>query len=364
MFEQCSLDEVSEALAFLDAGVARDDWAIIGMAIKSEFGEGGKTTFEDWSASSDKYNKVNFNSAWKSFKQNGRNGSVSIATLFKQAITAGYKPSKQELSEQDKQQRQQEYQQRRILRDQEAIEEQRLLGELQQSIATACQTVWKSLALEGESDYLVSKKVNACGARFVTTAFMFVVDLVNNSVYVITDHGEMARMAEYKKQHPDDITFFWLKKGTLVLPMFDMQGTLWSLQFILASGKKLFIKNSLKSDTCFLIGQINNDQKTPICLAEGFATGASVYMATRYPVFVCWDSGNLVKMATQIQAAFLNYTLLICGDNDVYHKETKAVNAKNTGLLAATKAAELAKCRYVLPDFNSLAIETKVAANA
>ena len=363
-FEQCTLDEVSEAMGFLDAGMSRHDWAIVGMAIKSEFGEGGQSTFDDWSAGSDKYDKDNIKSSWRSFKQSGRNGSVSIATLFKQAIDAGYKPKQQEFSEEEKQKRQQEYQARRVLREKEAIEEQRLLGELQLSIAKACQTVWENLPIEGESDYLKRKQVAACGARFVGSSFMFVVDLVENRAYVLTERDEMTRMAAFKKAHPDDVTFFWLKKGAIVLPMFDMQGTLWSLQFILANGTKLFIKNSMKSDTCFLIGEVDHNGHSPICLAEGFATGASVYMATGYPVFVCWDAGNLKKIAPQVREAFPDYEMLICGDNDVYHKETKALNENNEGLLAATHAAREAMCGFVVPFFNPLGMEDKVAANA
>ncbi len=354
-FEQCTLDEVAEALEFLDAGVSREDWIKLGFAIKAEFGEGGRSTFEDFSQTSDKYSKTDFKTAWKSIKQSG---GTNIGSLFKLAIDAGYKPAKTQFTEDEKQKRQQESQARRVLREQESAEEQRLLIELQNHISVVSEIIWENLPIDGESEYLNKKQVNACGARVVKEAFMIVVDLVKNVALILTDYQAMIRMTEFKKESPDAVSFHWLKKGTLVLPMFDINRKLWSLQFVLANGTKLFIKNSRKSGTCFLLGSAYDlDATTPICLAEGFATGASIHMATGCPVFVCWDAGNLVKMAPAIRHSFPDQLMLVCGDNDHQTKD-------NPGIKKARDAAAKACCGFVVPDFSQVAADFKEAANA
>lgn len=363
-YEQCTLDEVADALDCLDAGCSRDDWAKLGMAVKSEFGEGGKDVFQRWSEGSDKYDKSNFNVSWKSFKQSG---GVTIASMFKQALVAGYKPCKKEYSDDEKLKRKQEYAARRVLREKEAIAEQEQLQSLQNQISLVSQQAWASdfLSVEGESEYLKRKQVGLVGAKFVKKSFMVVIDLVAHKVYTLMDHKDMVATAAKKKQSPDDVWFIWLKKDDFVIPMFDMQGTLWSLQVIKPSGKKMFIKNSRKSETCFLIGTIRpNDGVVPICLAEGFVTGASIHMATGYPVFVCWDAGNLTKIAPLVRAAFPKYQMLVCGDNDQFDKETGATKEKNEGLDAAKKAATSARCAFVLPNFDHLMAEIKEVANA
>lgn len=363
-YEQCTLEEAAEALSFLDAGTDRDSWAVIGMAVKSEFGDLGRGIFEDWSMTSDKYKKSHFVSAWKSFKQSG---GVTIASMFKQALDAGYKPCKKEYSDDEKLKRQQEYEARRVLREKEAAIEQEQLQRLQNQISLVSQQAWASdfLSVEGESEYLKRKQVGLVGAKFVKKSFMVVVDLVAYRVYTLIDHADMVATAAKKKQTPDDLWFIWLKKDDFVIPMFDMQGTLWSLQVIKPSGKKMFIKNSRKSETCFLIGTIRpNDGVVPICLAEGFVTGASIHMATGYPVFVCWDAGNLTKIAPLVREAYLKYPMLICGDNDQFDKETGAAKEKNEGLNAAVKAAKTAFCGFVLPDFSHLIDDVKEVAHA
>lgn len=364
-FEQCTLDDVEEALSFLDPSVDRDTWVVIGMAIKSEFGEMGRSEFENWSMGSDKYSKSNFKSTWRSLKQGG---GTTIKTLFKMAMDAGYKPAQPELSEEEKQKRHHEAQLRRVEREREAVEEQARLDSLQVQISQICQQAWASdyLGCTGESEYLKRKQVGPAGAKFVVNSFMVVVDLVNTNAYTLIDHKDMVATAAKKKQTPDDISFTWFKKGDLVIPMFDMQGILWSLQVIKPSGTKMFIKNSRKSGTCFLIGKIlPNDGVVPICLAEGFATGASINMATGYPVFVCWDAGNLLKISAQVREAYPKYPLLVCGDNDAFHKETGAVKPQkdNDGLNSAMKASKAARCGFVVPDFSQLMADIKEAVN-
>jgi putative DNA primase/helicase len=356
-FEQCTLDDVAKALDYLDAGCSRNDWIVVGAAIKNEFGEGGRDAFQSWSEGSDKYDKANFLSSWKSIKATGRSGTVTIATLFKLSIAEGYKSAKKEWSADEKKKREVEYAERRAQREKEAIAEQVKLDALQNAISVAANTVWDHLALKGKSDYLENKNIKPNGVRFISKQFMFVVDLVKNTAYVLADRAEMNAVVKLKKQDDNAISFLWLKRGSIALPMYDMQGKLWSLQFVSPSGTKLFIKCSKKSGTCFLLSTGSQiEAPAPIMLAEGFATGASILMATGYPVFVCWDAGNLLAMSSEIRKAYSDAKLLICGDNDSNTKN-------NPGLTKSIKAAAAANCDYVVPTFESLMSEIKEAAN-
>ena len=81
-----------------------------------------------------------------------------------------------------------------------------------------------------------------------------------------------------------------LHNGRLLIPLRDSNGVLHSLQYIIdAEGKnKRFLTGGQKSGNYFSIG---NPAET-LCIAEGFATGASLHEATAYAVAVAFDSGN------------------------------------------------------------------------
>lgn len=346
-FEQCTLDEVADALDFISADCCRDDWIKIGMAIKSEFGEGGKDTFQNWSETSNKFNKSNFKSSWRSIKQGGR---TTIATLFKQAIKDGYKPAKTEYSEEEKQRRQHASAMRRAQREKEAAEEARSYALLQESISVVANNIWNSdfLSSEGQSAYLERKEIPALGAKFVKHTFMMVVDFEYEKAYVLHEQPDINRLLVRKKQSDDAVSFLWIRKNALIVPMFDMSNRLHSLQVITEAGKKFFFKSSKKSGTCFLVGNIP-PAPSPICLAEGFATAGSIHLATGLPVFVCWDCGNLAHMAPQIKQAFPNHQILVCGDTDESEKG-------NPGLDKAKQAAAAANGSWLVPDFSRVEV--------
>ena len=65
-----------------------------------------------------------------------------------------------------------------------------------------------------------------------------------------------------------------------------------------------------------------------LLLAEGYATAASVHQATRRPVAVCFDAGNLVHVAKALRERWPALPLLLCADDDM---DTKARTGKNRG---------------------------------
>jgi putative DNA primase/helicase len=78
---------IRAALLHISANVPRDEWARIGMAIKSEYpDETGRDLFTSWSATADSFDTKAALSTWKSIKASG---GVSIATLLHQAQENG-----------------------------------------------------------------------------------------------------------------------------------------------------------------------------------------------------------------------------------------------------------------------------------
>ncbi|NIC43116.1 PriCT-2 domain-containing protein [Aquabacterium sp. A08] len=80
---------IRQALAFVPAGLPRDEWARVGMAIKAEYPDGtGFDLFDAWSASdADRYDKAGVRSTWRSIKPGG---GVGVATLLHLAKEHGF----------------------------------------------------------------------------------------------------------------------------------------------------------------------------------------------------------------------------------------------------------------------------------
>ncbi len=117
--------------------------------------------------------------------------------------------------------------------------------------------------------------------------------------------------------------------GDLVVPMFQGKN-LVSLHFILPDGTKRFLPSGVTRGSYFHIGSLEND--LPLCIAEGFATGASIHQATGYPVCVAFNAGNLKPVALTMRECFPSRQLILCADDDA---ETKG----NPGLTKAREAA-------------------------
>ena len=133
-----------------------------------------------------------------------------------------------------------------------------------------------------------------------------------------------------------------LDKEELVVPMRDAAGVLRSLQFIREDGTKRFLKGGKKSGCYYAIGQPTGR----ICIAEGYATGASVYEATGQSVAVAFDAGNLRAAAAAIKEKLPDQTLVFCADDD-YRTDG------NPGLTKAAEAAISVDGLLALSDFGA-----------
>ena len=128
---------------------------------------------------------------------------------------------------------------------------------------------------------------------------------------------------------------------SLIIPMVDRNGTLWSTQTISVDGRKRYHKGGRKHGCYFPIG---GKPENVLFLAEGFATAASVAECTGKPVAVCFDAGNLGPVAEDLRLKFPLAELIFCADNDA-HTEG------NPGMTKAVEAAKRVGGRVLKPTF-------------
>ena len=114
--------------------------------------------------------------------------------------------------------------------------------------------------------------------------------------------------------------------GRLLLPMYNAEGTMTSLQYINEEGKKLYHPGGAVGASGWMLGSMVNAPK--VYLAEGYATAATIFEETGRPVFIAYSAGNLPAMAQMIRAEDSEVNIVIVADNDHPNPNT----GDNTGL--------------------------------
>lgn len=102
---------------------------------------------------------------------------------------------------------------------------------------------------------------------------------------------------------------------SLLVPIFDVSGQIQSVQAIpAASGeKKLFHAGAPVRGGRYIIGDKTDG---PICICEGFATGATVHAATGYAVAIAFSKSNIATVAADIRSADPARRIVIAADTD------------------------------------------------
>lgn len=187
---------------------------------------------------------------------------------------------------------------------------------------------WRELSQDGDSAYLLRKRVSGHGVRY-------------------TPEGEVA------------------------VPMADASGKLWGIQFIRPAkdrdgrDKDFWPAGLAKKGRFHLIGP----PSWIVLVAEGYATAASLHAATQHPVAVAFDAGNLQPVAEALRKRYPKARILICADDDALARcvacksplrvsdgETctacgKPHHRKNAGVEYASAAALAVSGAWVKPRF-------------
>jgi putative DNA primase/helicase len=162
-----------------------------------------------------------------------------------------------------------------------------------------------------------------------------------------------------------------VRNGDLLVPGYDVDGKLWTVQYIKEDGTKRFAKDSRKHGCFHVVGAANASEalqelaNSPvIAIAEGYATAATVAKYGNVPAVAAFDSGNLLAVATALHERWPDKRIMIAGDDD--HKLEN-----NPGRVKALEAALAVHGIAVFPnstaeqrekgmtDFNDLALENR-----
>lgn len=277
------MKRAADALNYLDAGCARDEWVRTGMAAKSaglDFDD-----FHNWSASAGNYTNENeCRTVWKSFKESG---GVTPATLFGMARAQGWK-------------------------DETRAKDERPARPMPKP-APAPQTPVKKAANP--------KAVDVLGRCIPATLA---------EEYINRKHGQTDGLWVYPASAPPLLIGKGEEQinaaGGLVVPCWSGD-KLQTLQIIPLTGNKKNLPGASFNDGFFTVGQITDRAY----IVEGIGQAWAVNQATGCAAVVCFGAGRMATVAKTLRTQYPAARLVIVPDRG---KEEQA------GKIAAAVAGE------------------------
>jgi len=144
-----------------------------------------------------------------------------------------------------------------------------------------------------------------------------------------------------------------VRNGDLLVAGYDVEGKLWTIQYIKEDGTKRFAKDSRKHGCFHVVGAANSidglqklGNSPVIAIAEGYATAATVAKYSNVPAVAAFDSGNLLAVATALHERWPDKGIMIAGDDD--HKLEN-----NPGRVKALEAAAAVNGVAIFPELSA-----------
>lgn len=126
-------------------------------------------------------------------------------------------------------------------------------------------------------------------------------------------------------------------RSQLVIPLQDVAGQIHSVEFIATDGTKRYLAGGAKKGHFVVVGAEPGplpEPAGPVLICEGWATGASLHIATGHSVIAAMDAGNLLPVAQALRTRLPDADIVVVADND-----RKPDRDTNPGVEAALKAA-------------------------
>lgn len=289
-------DEVDSALSAISPDLPYSDWARLGRAIASEFGEEGFDIFDSFSSQSNNYKAKQTRYQYSQFV--GSTG-VNIGSLFYMAHREGWKsPQRESISENERRRRVQESKLRQAKREVERINAK----QEQENRFSSLLNTYQSLPMEsGDGVYLRNKLPG-----------------------IFTPHPAIKRGEDYT-----------------VYPLINKTGAITGFQKLYDNGFKQTIGGvDGVSGAFFILGQVLPGRTLYIC--EGIATAFTVYMATGCAVAVCLTATNIQPCSEALRTIYPHTPIIGGADNDQYTES-------HAGKINCEKAC----IDYVMPSFTA-----------
>jgi phage/plasmid primase-like uncharacterized protein len=140
--------------------------------------------------------------------------------------------------------------------------------------------------------------------------------------------------------------------GRLVVPLYDSDGTISSLQYIDHQGGKLYHPGGQTGGKFWMLG--TTDEPGTLYVAEGFATAATIHETTGRPVVVAYSASNLVPVTGTLREMHgATQDIVIVADND----------SSGVGQRYAEQASAKFGARMVMPPIQGDANDYAKAGN-
>jgi len=147
------------------------------------------------------------------------------------------------------------------------------------------------------------------------------------------------------------------QRGELLIPMYNSRGEVRGVQRIMPDGEKRFLSGQANPGLIHVITSSSPDASRTVYVCEGYATGASLHMATGETVVIAFNAKNLEPAGMVAKEVFPAAKIIFAADNDRW-TTIKGV-PKNVGIEAARKAASTVGASVVWPEFHDLSSHPK-----
>lgn len=137
--------------------------------------------------------------------------------------------------------------------------------------------------------------------------------------------------------------------GRLMVPLFNQDGELSSLQYISADGDKKYHPSGVTKACFWSVGSASET----IYIAEGYATAATIHEVTGKMCAIAYSAGNLPATAQAMREIYPNADLVVVADND----------ESGTGRNYAEQACAKTGARFVMPPMQGDANDYHQAGN-
>jgi putative DNA primase/helicase len=288
-------DNIRAALSFVSPDLERDEWVKVGMAVKDGLGGDGFPLFDEWSKGGQSYNATDCRDAWKSFKPGGK---TTIATLWKLAIDAGWKPDADAHQETEAERQERERKRKaKEAKDRAAVEKKAKQAE------SKAMKLWKA-------------------GTFPTADFPYLHRKGIQPVDTLREVGadQVTEILGYPPKSDGNP----LAGRVLVVPV-KIDGKLTTAELIDQDGQKAAIAGGLKSGGFWAAQPMPKGDGAGLVLAigEGVATCLSVKESAGYPVFAALMASALPKVTRALRERYPAALVLVLGDvgNGLKHAE-------------------------------------------
>lgn len=145
----------------------------------------------------------------------------------------------------------------------------------------------------------------------------------------------------------------WIDKhslhGALIIPMM-IGDRIVDLQFI-TQDEKFFLPGGDHKGARYTLG--NPAESSKLIVATGFATSATLYECTGYPVIFAFNDGNLDKAVNAIRNLYPKHEIIIAADNDIHTDKRKV----NSGVVYSTAVAKKHNLALAIPELHGKKVD-------